>query len=183
MQIWQLLISIIWISSTKEWMAWVDWLPYICLLFWSFSNVYHSACVWPTALKLGCITNLNMLFHVMRFISLVDEIQFMLISSRHICIRSICGIFMFGQVWKHKIIIAAQVVLRIMLINTQIIVWNCSKAIFSYVLYQYVYQWCFLQQKNTVLISDWLPAIINEAEVSWSQATQTLVHSFSCLLI
>ena len=29
-----------------------------------------------------------MLFLVMGFISLVDEIQFMLISSRHICIRS-----------------------------------------------------------------------------------------------
>ena len=38
-----------------------------------------------TALKL---TNFDMLFLVMGFISLVDEIQFMLISSRHICIRS-----------------------------------------------------------------------------------------------
>ena len=47
--------------------------------------------VWPTALKLGCITNFDMLFLVMRFISLVDEIQFMLISSRHICIRSIAN--------------------------------------------------------------------------------------------
>ena len=45
--------------------------------------------VWPTALKLGCVTNLDMLFLVLGFISLVDEIQFMLISSRHICIRSI----------------------------------------------------------------------------------------------
>ena len=54
----------------------------------SFSNVYHFACVWPTALKLGCITNLDTFFLVMGFISLVDEIQFMLISSRHICIRS-----------------------------------------------------------------------------------------------
>ena len=49
-------------------------LPYICLLFSGFSNVYHSACVWPTALKLGCITNFDMLFLVMGFISLVDEI-------------------------------------------------------------------------------------------------------------
>ena len=40
-------------------------------------------CVWPTALKLGCITNFDMLFLVMGFISLVDEIQFMLISSHH----------------------------------------------------------------------------------------------------
>ena len=46
-------------------------------------------CVWPTALKLSCITNFDMLFLVMGFISLVDEIQFMLISSCHICIRSI----------------------------------------------------------------------------------------------
>ena len=59
---------------------------YICLLFSNFSNVYHFACVWPTALKLDCITNFDMLFLVMEFISLVDEIQFMLISSR---IRSI----------------------------------------------------------------------------------------------
>ena len=65
------------------------WLPYICLLFLGFSNVYHSACVWPTALKLGCVTNLDTLFLVMEFMSLVDEIQFMLISSRHICIWSI----------------------------------------------------------------------------------------------
>ena len=82
MQIWQLLISINWISSHA-------WLPYICLWFSFFSNVYHFACHWPTALKFGCITNFDMLFLVMGFISLVDEIQFMLISSRHICIRSI----------------------------------------------------------------------------------------------
>ena len=43
----------------------------------------------PTTLKLGCVTNFDMLFLVMGFISLVDEIQFMLISSRHICTRSI----------------------------------------------------------------------------------------------
>ena len=46
----------------------------ICLLFSGFSNVYHSACVWPAALKLGCVTNLDMLFFVMGFISLIDEI-------------------------------------------------------------------------------------------------------------
>ena len=45
--------------------------------------------VWRTALKLGCITNFDMPFLMMGFISLVDDIQFMLISSRHICIRSI----------------------------------------------------------------------------------------------
>ena len=38
--------------------------------------------VWPTALKLGCVTNFDMLFLVMWLISLVDEIQFMLINSR-----------------------------------------------------------------------------------------------------
>ena len=64
---------------------------YICLLFSGFSNVYHSACVWPKALKLGCVTNLDTLFLMMGFISLVDEIQLMLISSGHICIRSILG--------------------------------------------------------------------------------------------
>ena len=48
--------------------------PYICLLFSGFSNVYHFACVWPTALKLGCVTNLDTFFLVMGFISLVDEI-------------------------------------------------------------------------------------------------------------
>ena len=38
-------------------------------------------------LKLGCITNFDMLFLMMGFISLVDEFQFiMLISSCHICI-------------------------------------------------------------------------------------------------
>ena len=63
-----------------------------CLLLSGFSNVYHFACVWPTALKLGCVTNLDTLFLVMGFISLVDEIQFMLISSRHIYIRSILSI-------------------------------------------------------------------------------------------
>ena len=60
-----------------------------CLLFWVFSNVYHFASVWSTALKLGCLTNFDMLFLVMGFIPLVDEIQFMQISSHYICIRSI----------------------------------------------------------------------------------------------
>ena len=51
-------------------------------LIFGFSNVCHSACGWPTALKLGCITNFDALFLVMGVICLVDEIQFMLISSR-----------------------------------------------------------------------------------------------------
>ena len=49
-----------------------------CLLFSGFSNVYHFVCIWPTALKLGGITNFDMLFLVIGFTSLVDEIQFML---------------------------------------------------------------------------------------------------------
>ena len=47
----------------------------------NFANVYHSAYVWHKALKLGCVTNFDMLLIVMGLISLVDEIQFMLISS------------------------------------------------------------------------------------------------------
>ena len=39
--------------------------------------------VWPTFLKLGCVTNFDTLFLVMRFICLVDEMKSMLISSRH----------------------------------------------------------------------------------------------------
>ena len=68
--------------------AWVA-LPYICLLFSFFSNVCHSAAFWPTALLLGCITNFDMLFLMMGLISLVTEIQFMLISSHHFSNRSI----------------------------------------------------------------------------------------------
>ena len=121
-EIWRMLISINWISSTKEMntitrksmsklvtslravgQTHTEWEIIeklentrqmygrvhgpvdICLLFSGFSNVYHFACVWPTALKLGCLTNFDMLF----LISLVDGIQFMLSSIRHICIRSI----------------------------------------------------------------------------------------------
>ena len=47
------------------------------------SNVYHSTYVWPTALKLGCVTNFDMLFHMMGLTCLFDEIQFMLMSIRH----------------------------------------------------------------------------------------------------
>ena len=50
----------------------------ICLLFSDFSNVCH-----PYFSE----TNHVMLFLVMRFIALVDEIWFMLISSRHFCKR------------------------------------------------------------------------------------------------
>ena len=61
-------------------------LLYICLLFLGFLNVYHNPCVWPTALKLGCVTNLDTLSRdkVLWFM----KFNFMLISSRHICMRS-----------------------------------------------------------------------------------------------
>ena len=81
-----------------------DWLPYICLLFLGFSNVCHFACVWHTALKLGCINNLDTLFLVTGLISFIDEIQFMLISSRHICIRSMQTIIRYWAKLKHTLI-------------------------------------------------------------------------------
>ena len=48
-----------------------------CLIF-GFSNVWHSAGVWPTALKLDCVTNFDMVFLVIGFICLLDEIKFIL---------------------------------------------------------------------------------------------------------
>ena len=69
-------------------LGWTDYHTFVSY-FGVFLNVYYFVCVWPTALKLGCITNFDMLFLVMGFISLVDEIQFILISSHHICMRSI----------------------------------------------------------------------------------------------
>ena len=47
---------------------------HICLLFSGFAAIL---CVWPTALKLGCITDFDMLFLIMGFISLVDEMKCM----------------------------------------------------------------------------------------------------------
>ena len=49
--------------------------------FSGFSNACHSALFWTTALKLGCITKFDMLFHVMGFNCLVDEIKLMLMSG------------------------------------------------------------------------------------------------------
>ena len=60
----------------------MDWLN-ICLLFLNFLNLSHSSCVWPTALKLGCAINFEMLLLVMEFICMVDEITFMLMISCH----------------------------------------------------------------------------------------------------
>ena len=56
---------------------------HLCLLFLWFSNVCHSVCFWPTALKPGCITNFDMPFLMMVCICLANEIKFMLISIRH----------------------------------------------------------------------------------------------------
>ena len=61
--------------------AWVDPLPYICLLFSGFSNVCHSAAFWPTALKLGCITNFDMLSLVMGLNSIYAD------NSSHHCLH------------------------------------------------------------------------------------------------
>ena len=92
--------------------AWVDWLPYICLLFSFFFNVYHFACVCCTALKLGCITNFEVLFLVMGLISLVDEIQFMLI---------IATIFIWGLYFNTR---------STLLFNLKLNLWLCFQSDF-----------------------------------------------------
>ena len=38
--------------------------------FWVFQMSVKSACVWPTALKLGCVTNFDMLFRTMGIVCL-----------------------------------------------------------------------------------------------------------------
>ena len=81
--------------------AWVDWLSYICLLFGDDSKVcvdwlpYVFTCSFlhvafsPAALnRARCIVNVETFFLMMRFIYLVEEIKWMLISSRHSFIRS-----------------------------------------------------------------------------------------------
>ena len=65
--------------------ACVDPLPCICLLFSAFSNGCHFTC---RALKLGRITNVDMLFLAMGFICLFYENKFMLISGGHISNKS-----------------------------------------------------------------------------------------------
>ena len=42
---------------------------------------------WPTAVKLGCMTNFDMLFLMTGFISLVNEIQ-LIITSHYFCIKA-----------------------------------------------------------------------------------------------
>ena len=46
--------------------------------FWVFQMSVKSACVWPTALKLGCVTNFDMLFRTMGIVCLN-------LLSRHRC--------------------------------------------------------------------------------------------------
>ena len=83
--------------------AWVDWLPYICLLFSGFSNVCHFTCIWPRALKLGCITKyVDMLFLTMGLICLLYMANLSKWSWSHL-------IFLFGMSaptipshWIHK---------------------------------------------------------------------------------
>ena len=52
---------------------------------------YHTTftCIWPRALKLRCVTNVDMLFLMNGFICLFYENKFMLISGSHILNRSI----------------------------------------------------------------------------------------------
>ena len=80
MQIWRPLISISWISSTKEMNPGMGRLTtiYLSLIFRFFKCLPFHECA---GLKFGCITNFYTLFLIMGFISLVDEIQFMPISS------------------------------------------------------------------------------------------------------
>ena len=60
---------------------------YFAMLFSGFSKrLLFRVCV-PNSSETWLVTNFDMLFLVMGFISLVDEIRFMLISSRYICIR------------------------------------------------------------------------------------------------
>ena len=60
-----------------------------CLLFSGFSNVCHFTCIWPRALKLGCVTNVDMLFLTNGFICLFYENKFVLISGGHISNRPV----------------------------------------------------------------------------------------------
>ena len=65
----------------------------LLIYFFQMSTIPRDS-VWPAALKLGCVNNFDILSLVIGFISLVDEIQFMRISSRHILHRSIRYLFL-----------------------------------------------------------------------------------------
>ena len=79
MQIWRLLISINGrqVKTPKTYDKCIVVSPPMsdCHTFASyfsgFSNVYYFACVWPTALKLGSVTNLDTLFLVIGFLGLM----------------------------------------------------------------------------------------------------------------
>ena len=56
------------------------------VLIWGiFSNAYHSACVWPIALKIGCVTNVKMLFLVVGA-CLIDESLCKLAAAIFACV-------------------------------------------------------------------------------------------------
>ena len=55
-------LSLIWMA---ERLGWTDCHTFVFFLVFSPPDVCHSACVWPAALKLGCVTNSDMLFLVM----------------------------------------------------------------------------------------------------------------------
>ena len=81
-------LSLIYMSVRLEWTDCHTFVSYFIFYFFVFlgGQISTISCVWPSALKLGCITNVDTLFLVMGFISLV-EIQFMLISSFHFASR------------------------------------------------------------------------------------------------
>ena len=69
------------------------------------SNVFFKCltfrmCLWPSALKRGCIANFDMLFFVMVFISSDEETQFMLISSPYFCVRIIK--YIDKRIWRGR---------------------------------------------------------------------------------
>ena len=60
--------------------VWVNDCHTFVSYFQGFNCVCHSACFWRTLLKLGRITNFDMLFLVMGFISLDDEINLLYLA-------------------------------------------------------------------------------------------------------
>ena len=48
----------------------------------SVGGRYANLVLWPTALKLGCVANFDMLFLVMRFTGLVSEIKCVRVSNQ-----------------------------------------------------------------------------------------------------
>ena len=70
-----------------------------------FTNVYHFACVWPKALKLGCITNFDMLFLVsirIRSVSFEKLPESLNTSEIYYVTSNLFWTFLFG-IATHKI--------------------------------------------------------------------------------